>query len=109
MWLAGRGIRRGITIGKTDDVGLTVVEEPVHIHNLQPTMLRCLGMDHTRLTHRHMGVISGSRMWREGRSGDAGVGDRQHQDAIVFSRASLLVEPLNPCQRRQQRTKVQRS
>jgi arylsulfatase A-like enzyme len=55
MWLAGGGIRRGITIGKTDDVGLTVVEDPVHIHDLHATMLHCLGMDHTRLTYRHMG------------------------------------------------------
>ena len=55
IWLAGGGIRRGITIGKTDDVGLTVVEEPVHIHDLHATMLHCLGMDHTRLTYRHMG------------------------------------------------------
>ncbi|MFN0172306.1 MAG: DUF1501 domain-containing protein [Bryobacteraceae bacterium] len=55
MWLAGGGIRRGISIGKTDDVGLTVVEDPVHIHDLHATMLHCLGMDHTRLTYRHMG------------------------------------------------------
>ena len=55
MWLAGGGIRGGQTIGKTDDFGLSIVEDPIHINDLQATILHCLGLDHTRLTYRHMG------------------------------------------------------
>ncbi len=55
MWLAGGGIKGGQVIGKTDDFGLTIVEDPIHLHDLQATILHCLGLDHTRLTYRHMG------------------------------------------------------
>jgi hypothetical protein len=55
MWAAGGGIRGGVTIGKTDEVGMNVVEDPVHVNDLQATILHCLGFDHTRLTYRHMG------------------------------------------------------
>ena len=55
VWLAGGGIQGGRIIGKTDDLGLTIVEDKVHIHDLQATILHCLGFDHTRLTYRHMG------------------------------------------------------
>ena len=52
MWLAGGGIRGGITYGKTDDYGYNIVENGVHVHDLQATLLRCLGIDHERLTFR---------------------------------------------------------
>ncbi len=55
VWLAGGGIKGGQVIGQTDDVGLNVVKDPVHVHDLQATILNNLGMDHTRLTYRHMG------------------------------------------------------
>ena len=55
MWAAGGGIRAGVTIGKTDELGMNVVEDPVHVNDLQATILHCLGFDHTRLTYRHMG------------------------------------------------------
>ena len=55
MWLAGGGIRGGQTIGKTDELGLNVVEDKIHIHDLQATILKCLGFDHTKLTYHHMG------------------------------------------------------
>ena len=55
MWAAGGGIRGGVTIGKTDELGMNVVEDPVHVNDLQATILHCLGFDHTRLTYRHMG------------------------------------------------------
>jgi hypothetical protein len=55
MWLAGGGIKGGQVIGKTDDLGFNIVEDKVHVHDLQATMLQCLGFDHTRLTYRHMG------------------------------------------------------
>ena len=55
MWLAGGGIRGGQTIGKTDELGLNVVEDKIHIHDLQATILKCLGFDHTKLAYHHMG------------------------------------------------------
>ena len=54
-WMAGGGVRGGQVVGKTDDLGLGVVEDPVHIHDLQATILHALGLDHERLTFRHMG------------------------------------------------------
>jgi hypothetical protein len=55
MWLAGGGIRGGQVIGKTDELCFDIVEDKVHVNDLQATMLHCLGFDHTRLTYRHMG------------------------------------------------------
>lgn len=55
MWLAGGGIRGGQTIGKTDDFCMSIVEDPVHVHDLQATILHCLGFDHKRLSYRVMG------------------------------------------------------
>ncbi len=55
IWLAGGGIKGGQVIGKTDDLGLTVAEDPVHMNDFQATVLHCLGLDHTKLTYRHMG------------------------------------------------------
>ena len=55
IWVAGGGIKGGQVIGKTDDLGLTVAEDPVHVHDLQATLLHCLGLDHERLTYRHAG------------------------------------------------------
>jgi hypothetical protein len=55
MWLAGGGIRPGLIMGKTDDLGFHVVEDPVHVHDLQATVLHLLGLDHTRLTYKFQG------------------------------------------------------
>jgi hypothetical protein len=55
MWLAGGGIKRGIVHGQTDDFSYNVVENPVHIHDLNATILHCLGLDHERLTYRYQG------------------------------------------------------
>ena len=54
-WLAGGGVRPGFTYGKTDDYSVNVVENPVHVHDLQATVLHQLGIDHERLTYRHQG------------------------------------------------------
>ncbi|MEO1981362.1 MAG: DUF1501 domain-containing protein [Fuerstiella sp.] len=50
MWLAGGGVKPGMTLGATDDFGFHVVESPVHVHDLQATVLHLLGLDHERLT-----------------------------------------------------------
>ena len=55
MWLTGGGLRRGQTIGRTNELGFHVVEKPIHVHDLQATILHLLGLDHTRLTFRHKG------------------------------------------------------
>ena len=55
LWMAGGGIKGGQVIGRTDDFGLQIVEDKVHIHDLQATILHCLGLEHTRLTYRYMG------------------------------------------------------
>jgi len=55
MWMAGGGIRAGQVVGKTDELCFHITEDPVHVHDLQATILNRLGMDHTRLTYRYMG------------------------------------------------------
>ncbi|MGD9646535.1 MAG: DUF1501 domain-containing protein [Pirellulales bacterium] len=55
MWLAGGGIRPGTSIGATDDYCYNIVENPVHVHDLNATLLHTLGIDHTRLTFRFQG------------------------------------------------------
>lgn len=55
LWLAGAGVRGGQVVGTTDELGLQAVEEPVHVHDLQATILHLMGLNHERLTYRHMG------------------------------------------------------
>jgi hypothetical protein len=55
MWLAGGGLKRGQTYGATDDLGFHVAKDPVHVHDLQATILHLLGFDHEKLTFRHAG------------------------------------------------------
>jgi hypothetical protein len=55
MWLAGGGIKPGLTFGSTDELGFHIAEDPVHVHDLQATILHLLGFDHERLTYRHAG------------------------------------------------------
>jgi len=55
VWMAGGGVRPGITYGKTDDYSYNIVENPVEVHDLHATLLHLLGIDHTRLVYRHQG------------------------------------------------------
>jgi hypothetical protein len=55
MWLAGGGIRAGTNLGQTDEFGFAPVQDPVHVHDLQATILHLLGLDHVRLTYRFQG------------------------------------------------------
>lgn len=56
MWFAGGGIKSGISVGQTDELGFHVVKNPVHIHDVQATILHLLGIDHRRLTFRAHGL-----------------------------------------------------
>ena len=55
IWMAGGGIKPGITYGATDELGFNIVDKPVHIHDLQATLLHLLGFDHERLTYTYQG------------------------------------------------------
>jgi hypothetical protein len=55
VWMAGGGVKAGTVFGETDDYCYNVVRDPVHIHDLNTTILHCLGVDHTRLTYRFQG------------------------------------------------------
>jgi Protein of unknown function (DUF1501) len=55
VWLAGGGIKPGLTFGETDDFAYNIARDPVHVHDLQATLLHCLGIDHERLTFKHQG------------------------------------------------------
>ena len=55
VWLAGGGIKPGITFGETDDFSYNVTRDPVHVHDLNATILHCLGIDHTKLTYKYQG------------------------------------------------------
>ncbi len=55
MWMAGGGVKRGVTIGATDELGFHIVEDRVHVHDLHATILQLLGFDHTKLTYKFQG------------------------------------------------------
>lgn len=70
VWMAGGGIKGGVTYGSTDELGLYAVEKPVHVHDLHATILYCLGLDHRRLTFFHNGrderpTINGGKVIRD--------------------------------------------
>ena len=56
MWMAGGGIKAGMTYGETDDFSYNVTENPVHLNELNATILHCMGIDHSRFTVRHQGL-----------------------------------------------------
>ena len=55
MWLAGGGVKGGVSFGQSDDFGMDVAEDPVHVHDLNATILHLLGLNHERLTYRYQG------------------------------------------------------
>jgi hypothetical protein len=56
IWMAGGGVKGGIVHGETDDFSYNIVEKPVHIHDMNATILHCLGIDHRRLTYKFQGL-----------------------------------------------------
>jgi hypothetical protein len=55
IWMAGGGVKPGLTYGATDDFSYNITENPVHVHDLHATILHCLGIDHTKLTYKFQG------------------------------------------------------
>lgn len=55
IWMAGGGVKPGIVYGETDEFGYNIVKDPVHVHDFQATVLNLLGLDHEKLTYRHLG------------------------------------------------------
>ena len=55
MWMAGAGVKKGFIYGKTDDFSYNVVENPVHVHDFQATLLHLMGLNHEKLTFKHQG------------------------------------------------------
>ena len=55
LWMAGGGVKGGITYGETDEFSYNVVRDPVHVHDWQATVLHLLGIDHEKLTYRFQG------------------------------------------------------
>ena len=55
IWMAGGGVKSGVTFGETDDYCYNITRDPVHVHDLQATILHCLGIDHTKLTFKFQG------------------------------------------------------
>ena len=55
MWLAGGGVRGGMTYGETDEFGYNVASDPVAVHDLQATIMHLMGIDHERLTYKYQG------------------------------------------------------
>jgi Protein of unknown function (DUF1501) len=55
VWIAGGGIKSGLSFGETDDYSYNITQNPVHVHDMNATLLHCLGVDHTKLTYRYQG------------------------------------------------------
>ena len=55
MWMAGGGVKPGMTYGETDDFSYNIVKDPVHVHDLHATIFHLLGIDHTKLTYHYQG------------------------------------------------------
>ena len=53
--MTGGGVRPGVVLGETDEFSYNITKDPVHVHDLQATLLHCLGIDHTRLTYKYQG------------------------------------------------------
>ena len=55
VWLAGGGVKGGFSLGESDEFGFNATKDKVHVHDLQATIMHCLGIDHTKLTYRFRG------------------------------------------------------
>jgi hypothetical protein len=55
VWMAGGGVKKGVSYGETDEFGFNIAKDPVHVHDLHATLLRLLGFDHTKLTYLDQG------------------------------------------------------
>ena len=82
-------MKPGITLGETDDHGYNITADPVHVHDLNATILRCLGIDHTRLTFKYSGrnfrlTDTGGRVFQKALAFDAKAKPRTLQNSGVL-------------------------
>ena len=56
MWLAGGGVKRGVVYGETDDFSYNVAQDPVHVNDINASILRCMGIDHEKFTVKFQGL-----------------------------------------------------
>jgi hypothetical protein len=56
MWMAGGGVKGGVVHGETDDFSYNIVDKPVHVNDLNATILQCMGIDHERFTFKFQGL-----------------------------------------------------
>ena len=85
IWMAGGGIKPGISYGETDEFGFNVVQDPVHVHDFQATVLHLLGIDHERLTYPlPRPAIPPHGCARQSGAGDPGVGGDAPSSALTF-------------------------
>ncbi|NND31764.1 MAG: DUF1501 domain-containing protein, partial [Saprospiraceae bacterium] len=55
MWMAGAGVRAGLSYGATDEFGYNIISDPVHVHDFHATLLHLMGIDHEQLTFKYQG------------------------------------------------------
>ena len=70
VWMAGGGVKKGLTYGSTDEFGLRATENPIHVHDLHATILHLMGKDHLHLTYSHNGrderpTVNGGKVVRD--------------------------------------------
>ena len=55
IWMAGGGVKAGTVYGETDEFGYNIIKDPVHIHDFHATVMHSMGLDHEKLTYKHLG------------------------------------------------------
>src|SRR5205823_6043367 len=109
MWLAGGGIKPGIVYGETDDFSYNAVDKPIHIHDLNATILACLGIDHERLTYRYQGRdlrltdVHGTvvkDLLAEERGTEAEFSRDAHQLFLGFRKRGIMMSILQPTEKK---------
>ena len=96
LWLAGGGVRGGITYGSTDELGWDAIEDRVHIHDLHATILHLLGLNHEKLTYSHAGrdyrlMRRALEMWSRACSPESNHVEARHRNHLVFQKGQTVL------------------
>ena len=90
IWMAGGGVKPGFTYGETDEFGYNVARDPVHVHDLQATLLHLLGIDHERLSSSTRAALPADRRARSRREGAAGVTELRRSSGASIRSSSIF-------------------